>query len=464
MKKLGIFLLTLCFCVTALSSQSVVITQDADSPSMQNPALPATAAQVGDPYAWLDFDIVNGSSVYSVPKDRTLPIPAGLESMYRWMEGNADTDTVVYTQMPAGRVLAYASLSFVGSPLSAADLCALWPQIAAELGKSALFINDAFDCTSIVTWRGEDWAAVKTTAALDGDTMLSIDMLGFFNCDSGVLREVWLIQPSPTTYLYDASAKAELQADVDASEVWVQTLRFLSQEEAELWNQDRNNPPPPVVSEFPAFKAMPPQPGSPTPPRAPDIVLPAISPSRTTVEYTDPLGRFTLTMPDNVTIILPEDVDARLQTAQADVGDLPRLPLYRHWLEEAKVNEGILFVSPGYDCALMVMFTSAGRLKTAADVAGLASSLEKTLSQTLTDLSLLDADLYTISNLDTYVFAYNCMMGAQELSLLIFASVEDGVLREANLWNAETGVEAVWPQALLEMMDSIAYPKEAPLP
>ena len=149
--------------------------------------------------------------------------PQGLEEMYQWMEeGGEGAADIRVLRMPAGRVLASVSLTETGVSLSPGELTALWPRIAKNLGKKAIYVDDGAECADTALLDGREWLHVQTTAVLEGEEkMLSVSLEGFANCDDGWLVEIWTIQPGQAAYLYDEEASRELQADQQAAGEWL---------------------------------------------------------------------------------------------------------------------------------------------------------------------------------------------------------------------------------------------------
>lgn len=174
---------------------------------------------------WLQFTMESDATFYQFYDEKKPIPPKGLEVMYKWMETGADEQEMAFICMPKGRALISAQRTDIGVLLSAEELCGMWPQMAKSLSKYALYVNGDPSCASVTNLGGGEWMHVQTTAVLDGDQMLSVELQGYSKCDDGVMVELWRILPSSPTYLYDDTASAELASDRLAAEYLLSTVR-----------------------------------------------------------------------------------------------------------------------------------------------------------------------------------------------------------------------------------------------
>ena len=210
MKKLGAFFLTFLLGLqTAFASPELPMISDLDSTE------------------WLTVGMTDGISLYQAgnPDSPSPTAPEGLEEFYRWMEKDSDPMQTLYLAAPKGRVLASVSRTPMPNPLSAVELLSLWPRIAANLEKTAMFVDTQPDCAGVITWNDREWLAIETLLVLDGEDMISVELFGYANCDKGVMVEIWLACPSETNYLYEESILPELEEDISAMANWLNSLQ-----------------------------------------------------------------------------------------------------------------------------------------------------------------------------------------------------------------------------------------------
>ena len=201
--------------IGAILLLSLSLTAFAQTPAMENTSVGA-----------FRFQAETGLQIYQqTDTARPLP-PKGLEELYRWMEMTTDIGDTHFLSMPNGRVLAMIRQTATGSAMTAQGLCELWPELAKELSRTAAYFYTDSACADVIQWKGHEWMNAHTYLVLDGNTMLSVALDGYANCENGIMNEIWIATPADQTYLYDKIASAELAADKATAESWLNNLRL----------------------------------------------------------------------------------------------------------------------------------------------------------------------------------------------------------------------------------------------
>jgi len=483
MKKYGAVLLVLLLCGILVSAAAQAETTASESAARHY-------------LEWLRHTAGEGMRFY-LPGDEEKPLPPqGLEPMYRWMEMDGGADEAVLIAMPAGRVLAYAARSEIGTALRARELCDMWPRLAAALERGTLLLTGDADCASVIGLGDSEWMRVHTVLALDGESMLSLELEGYANCENGTMVEIWLTIPGRGTYRYDELASAELEADLEAARAWLNSISLpenagsdagagevgeavdrtgamsgnLEQEEKEAGvagdpsvHEEKESG---TADDPSAQEGMIGTAGDASSARAengdePAAEVPYIAPSETLVLYQDPEGQFSLSAPENMIVVEQSEVHAKMASVAHDVADPAKRPLFLHWLKDAEECEATLFIDPNYDFALGVMFYEIPWVYGLEDLEGMAPLLESVVSQDLTGSFTNSIPERTwLADVEYTFFIYEGDYQGRELSLLIMAAADGHAVRELNIWKAPSQSEDTvedWADAMIQILESLRY-------
>lgn len=411
----ALILICLCACCTALAQTVLQKTPDG----------------VG----WLSFALEDAQQTYGAEGLPLNTAPNGLEAMYRWMNQGSEGSELVRVRMPAGRVLISAGMTEIGKAISVEELGQMWPTIARRLGKTTLYVNDEKNCASTISIDGREWLSIQTTAVLEGDKMLSVSLQGFANCDTGFLVELWMVEPAQPTYLYDDEAAAELAADKEAANRWMEGLRVpLLDDGAEL----------PAFSE-PSASGQ-------------ENETVGIAPSAVTVEYADSDGWFTMRVPENVVVINAGNVEEKTASAQEDVTSQARLPLYRHWLGEVEEYDATLFTEPNYGVAVLLMTFTSDPPMTLEDLEAMEESITATVARDMKGtIQVGDRARGEFEGEEYASYVYEGSYSGRPVVLIILASSKGTSVREINIWRQDAPMNDEWIDALLNALDTFHY-------
>lgn len=173
----------------------------------------------------VSFYLPEGAEYTTLPNTE-LTAPSGLESMYELMgDANNLSDTYLF-RMKNGRVLVSVASTYIYTTGTAEMLMEGWPLIAESIGRGVQYINADESCVKVENRYGFDTMRIDTDIAVGQEdvTMLTASCNTFFREEE--LIEVWAVMPSDSTYLYDGDAAAELQSDMKAAEIFLDSLTF----------------------------------------------------------------------------------------------------------------------------------------------------------------------------------------------------------------------------------------------
>ena len=154
-------------------------------------------------------------------------IPAGLEGMYTLMQTAEMFGDVYLVRMPNGRAIVSVSVMKPDQHHTAAEMLALWPQIAQNIAKEGVSVDASESCATVETLFGFDALHIQTTITLGewgSGMVLNAEGIAFPRGDE--LLEVWAVSPDASTYAADDPAAKELAADAEAMDAFVQSLSF----------------------------------------------------------------------------------------------------------------------------------------------------------------------------------------------------------------------------------------------
>ena len=154
-------------------------------------------------------------------------IPAGLEGMYTLMQTAEMYGDVYLVRMPNGRALVSVSVMKPDQHYTARELLALWPQIAQNIAKEGVGVDASESCAAVENLYGFDALHIQTTITLGewgSGMLLNAEGVAFPRGDE--LLEVWAVIPDASAYAEDDPAAAELAADAEAMDAFMQSLSF----------------------------------------------------------------------------------------------------------------------------------------------------------------------------------------------------------------------------------------------
>jgi len=290
---------------------------------------------------------------------------------------------------------------------------------------------------------GREWMNIQTTAVLDGQKVIALDIEAYANCDDGVMREIWIASPSLAFLMGGEDAKEQLQLDRKALQTWLESISLPEDSSQEAFHALPEN----IIFGEPSLWAA-------------ATALPAqdVLPSDIWAEYRHPEGLFTINIPENAVVIPAEQLHSKAETALTDLGGSAQLPLYLHWLQEAEANEATLITEPNYGRAMLIMFSEAGFIKTLDDIEAVMPAIEALISRSLTgrlvEESISRADL---AGEEFIVFEYEGRYGERDTRLVVMGAVKDSVIYEVNLWEQDAPMSDEWGMAMMRMLEALVY-------
>lgn len=158
-------------------------------------------------------------------------VPAGLEGMYGLMQHAQVYGDVYLVRMPHGRALVSVSVMKPDNQYTAQELLPLWPQIAQNIAKKGVSVDASESCASVESLYGFDALHIQTDIALgDWGSGVTLNAEGIAFPRGDELLEVWAVIPDASTYPADDPAAAELAADAQSLDAFMQSLQFTNLE------------------------------------------------------------------------------------------------------------------------------------------------------------------------------------------------------------------------------------------
>ena len=179
------------------------------------------------------YELPEGARTCHVLEAQTLQAPDGLEALYAAMTQVSPSGDVYLVQMPHGRALASVSCQRARRSFTAEELRELWPQIAQNLGESAVSVTGDASCAQVEQMYGYSMLHIRTGLLLAGN--LGVEADGFAFWRDGDLREVWAVYPSPDLYAPDSAEAVELAEDVEMLQWFLQRLSFPAEAQGERY-------------------------------------------------------------------------------------------------------------------------------------------------------------------------------------------------------------------------------------
>ena len=359
------------------------------------------AAQEDTNSSIASYIMPDGAEVFYLPMGEVpQEVPAGLEPMYELMLDVTPRGDVYLVRMPKGHALASVSSVPVERSFTAAELCALWPQIAQDISFDVLSVDSDESCARVETIRGQEMLRIETaiTAGTE-ESPLVLNAECFAFCEDRSVTEVWFLYPAEASFMGDPQL---LQEDLKALSDFSGSLLF---------------------------------PGS----------------SVTTLdgaEYADPKGRFSLISPADSTVIdsastaeAVEEARQRFIAVNPEGADQVFAQLMTYVTD---MGSALIFTA---DMQGMMEISAdlAGNMSdfTADDLAALADSLAKSMSQTYDLAVCVDGDERVwISDQEHALMGFWLRMGEMDLQLDLMVCVYQGWLYEVDVYSFEGNQDA----------------------
>ena len=184
----------------------------------------AASAQEVSPTPIATYVLPTGAQAAHLWESGVWEIPEGLEEMYRVMQNAAMYGNVYLVRMGNGRALVSVSCMQPEILRTAEELHAMWPQIAMNIAREGITVNDAEDCASVEQLYGYETLHIQTALGLK--TGMQLDAEGFAFARGSELLEVWAVIPAQGTYPADETAAKELEEDRADLAAFMQSLSF----------------------------------------------------------------------------------------------------------------------------------------------------------------------------------------------------------------------------------------------
>lgn len=355
------------------------------------------------------YEMPEGGRMCHVLEAQTLEAPSGLEALYEAMRQVSPSGDVYLVQMPHGRALASVSCQRARRDFTAEELLALWPQIAQNLGESALTVAGDETCARVEQMYGYPMLHIQVGLLLDGD--LGVEAEGFAFCRDGELREVWAVRPSPDLYAPQSAEAEELAADAESLAWFLQRLSFPLEASEE--------------------------------------------------RYTYQTGLFSMTLPEDAVVLAPdatEEERSRVRQTYEAANAAGASTLFDGFEEDQRENGAWYVFTPDMRGAASITALPNGGLALDRDaLLSLAQVIRAALEEEYgLALCLDDAGAETISGLEHAALTYWVRAGEMNVLLDVLACETDGWLYEVDVYAADGDPEAhdtLWDW----LMPTLAY-------
>lgn len=328
------------------------------------------------------YALPDGAEVCYLTEASSLAVPDGLLPMYDLMQHAVLRGDVYILRMPNGRALASVSSTPVRTTRSAEELLELWPQIAANIAKEGVTVNDDASCAKAEDVYGTQALHITTDLTAGENTVVLLKAEAFAFCTEGTMVEVWAVWPDEAMYLYDEQASQELARDAADLQMFLKSLNF-SGEAYVLQGSD----------------------------------------------YTDPEGRFTIRLPDDFVVVTPATPDEELETlrqqflsANAAGADA----VFDSFVEDIKEQNVTLVLTSDMKGAITLFCDRE------PDFAGVTADMMATLAQPIRQMLvdrfgiailLTDEERATISSAENALLGYWVRSGECSVQLDVMAAV-----------------------------------------
>lgn len=336
------------------------------------------------------YELPEGAKTCHVLEAQTLEVPEGLEALYAAMTQVSPSGDVYLVQMPHGRALVSVSCQRARRSFTAEELRELWPQIAQNLGESAVSVAGDESCAQVEQMYGYPMLHIRTGLLLAGD--LGVEADGFAFWRDGDLREVWAVHPSPDLYAPNSAEAVELAEDVEALQWFVERLSFPTEAQGE--------------------------------------------------QYTYQTGLFAMTLPEDAVVLAPDASDeevAQVRAAFESANPAGASTLFDSFQTDRR-EEGswLVFTSDMRGVAAICALPNGGPAITRDALLSQAEAIRGTLEAEYgLALCLEEAGTETISNTENALLTYWVRTGEMNFLLDVMACQVDGWLYEVDVYTAD---------------------------
>lgn len=336
------------------------------------------------------YELPEGAQTCHVLEAQTLQVPEGLEALYAAMTQVSPAGDVYLVRMPHGRALVSVSCQRARRSYTAEELRELWPQIAQNLGESALSVAGDESCAQVEQMYGYPMLHIRTGLLLAGD--LGVEADGFAFWRDGDLREVWAVYPSPDLYAPDSAEAGELAEDVETLRWFVQRLSFPTEDQGE--------------------------------------------------QYTYQTGFFTMTLPEEALVLAPDASDeeaARVRAAFEAANPAGASTLFDSLQASLREDVAWLVFTPDMrGAAAISALPNGGPVMTREALLSQAEDIRKALEADFgLALCLDDAGTETISDTENSLLTYWVRTGEMNFLLDVMACQVDGWVYEVDVYTAD---------------------------
>ena len=343
------------------------------------------------------YALPDGAEVCYVTDVASLAVPDGLQPMYDLMQQAVLRGDVYVLRMPCGRALASVSSTPVRTTRSAEELLSMWPQIAANIAKEVVSVNDDASCAQVEEVYGTQALHITTDLTVGENTVVLLKAEAFAFCTDNSMVEVWAVWPDEAMYRYDEQAAKELESDVSDLQFFLKSLNF-SGEANVLQGSD----------------------------------------------YTDPEGRFTLKLPDDFIVVTSatpadelESIRQQFLSANAEGADA----VFNSFVEDI-TEHGVTLLLTGDMKGAVTLFCARE-----PDFAGVTADMMATLAQPIRQMQvdrfgiaiLLDAEeRVMVSGAENTLLGYWVRSGECSVQLDVMAAVHgSNWLCEADIYTLD---------------------------
>ena len=157
------------------------------------------------------YMLPEGAEVFYLPMGEAPEVPEGLETMYALMQPHQYKGDLYLIQMQNGLALFSISGMLAAHEMTAEELLALWPRIAADLAleNGVVSVDNAPECAQVEALGGMQVLSVRTRLACEDGLALMAECFAF--CAGGGVTEMWAVYPDP-----EAPANAHMLAQLES--------------------------------------------------------------------------------------------------------------------------------------------------------------------------------------------------------------------------------------------------------
>lgn len=339
------------------------------------------------------------AQVYYLPAGEFPEVPEGMEAMYALMDPFTFNGDLYLMTMKNSQVLLSVSGMFALRDMTAEEMQAQWPRMAADMRieSGALSVNADPACAQVEELGGVNVLHVTTQIHLDTDGVSALIAEGYAFCDGGAVTELWALYPDPEDPVHADRAEA-IAADLADLNAMLETLTFPSGDSQML-------------------QAVP---------------------------YEDAKGRFAMAVPVWSMALTAESTDEDRQTVRkAFVENNPEGAdrVFDRFMRQLDEVDSVLIFTKDMQGVIKVTATPEQCLAgvEAEGLASMAPTFETTLAKDFDLAVCMESDQYaTISQLEHALMGYWLRMGEMDLQLDLMVCVHpDNWLYEVDIFTAE---------------------------